>query len=206
MSETMLALVRAVDSLDPQTCRLFGWLKGTARHKIYDHFRRKAQRQAAYIDGVANGSRLQDDRTPEVGLEQRELRTLIAEIMDTLTDHERCALEWKYLDRLSVAEIGERLDISTKGAEALLFRARGHFRDRYAARLASDERPRLGPRCSTVPRRSGDGRGGGTDAVCAENSTENPLSGCYDNGEPSSNDADDVRSQERPLEDRQRGS
>ena len=43
------------------------------------------------------------------------------------------ALEWKYVDGLSVAEIGVRLGRSRKAAESLLDRARGAFRDAFAA-------------------------------------------------------------------------
>jgi len=44
-----------------------------------------------------------------------------------MLDVERVALEWKYLDGLSVQEIAARLARTEKAAEALLYRARRSF-------------------------------------------------------------------------------
>ncbi len=41
------------------------------------------------------------------------------------------ALEWKYIEGISVAEIGARLKIAPKAAESLLTRARSAFRDGF---------------------------------------------------------------------------
>jgi len=50
--------------------------------------------------------------------------------MDELPEQHRVALEWKYVDKLSVREIAERLQTTEKAAESILFRARRTFRDR----------------------------------------------------------------------------
>jgi len=49
--------------------------------------------------------------------------------------NERVALEWKYLDRLSVREIAAQLGRTENAAEAVLYRARQLFRDRLERRL-----------------------------------------------------------------------
>jgi DNA-directed RNA polymerase specialized sigma24 family protein len=52
--------------------------------------------------------------------------------MDSLPSAQADALEWKYIDGLTVAEIGERLGRGRKAAESLLNRARGSFRDGFS--------------------------------------------------------------------------
>ncbi len=59
--------------------------------------------------------------------------------MDELSDQQRMALEWKYVERLSVREIAERLDTSEKAAESILFRARKEFRQRMQLHDVEDE-------------------------------------------------------------------
>ena len=70
-------------------------------------------------------------------------------VLDLLPSHYADALEWKYLDRVSVKEIGEKLQVGTKAAESILTRAREAFRKGYArvvgemcgARLSGTEAP-----------------------------------------------------------------
>jgi DNA-directed RNA polymerase specialized sigma24 family protein len=57
---------------------------------------------------------------------------LIQVTMDSLPSAYADALEWKYIDGLSVAEIGERLGRGHKAAESLLNRARESFRDGFS--------------------------------------------------------------------------
>ena len=50
--------------------------------------------------------------------------------MDALSDQFRAALEWKYLERLSVRDMAARWGTTEKSVESILFRARGEFRRR----------------------------------------------------------------------------
>jgi len=59
--------------------------------------------------------------------------------LDLLPGNYSDALEWKYIDGLSVVEIAERLRLSYKAAESLLTRARQAFREQYS--LAAGSRP-----------------------------------------------------------------
>ncbi len=70
---------------------------------------------------------------PEQSLRRKELMRLVRVALDHLPPHYGDALEWKYLDGLSVTEIGGRLEIGTKAAESMLTRARDAFRDAFAA-------------------------------------------------------------------------
>ena len=125
ISETMLAFVSAANEMDLDDCNVFGWLRTVARRKICDHYRSKS-RQDQLVNRLA-GSVVDD---PKAGdrLELEETREDVIGVLDQLTDHERLALEWKYLDRLSVGEIAKRLDLTEKAAESVLYRGRREFR------------------------------------------------------------------------------
>ncbi len=131
VSETFLAAVRTVQTFDPQRGTASGWLLGIARNKLRDHFR-KAGRAAgdeplaagAAVDATSDG--------PDGGLITAEARDAVIRTLNTLGDEERLALEWKYLESLSVREIAERLGRTEKAAEAILYRARVAFRRVYA--------------------------------------------------------------------------
>ena len=69
---------------------------------------------------------------PDSDADRRELARLIQVTMDSLPTVYADALEWKYIDGLSVAEIGVRLGRGHKAAESLLNRARDSFRDGFS--------------------------------------------------------------------------
>jgi RNA polymerase sigma-70 factor (ECF subfamily) len=60
--------------------------------------------------------------------------------MDDLPEQYRLALEWKYIDGLSVRQIAERLALTEKAAESILFRARREFREGLG-RMGGDDVP-----------------------------------------------------------------
>jgi len=64
---------------------------------------------------------------------REEIRRLVQVALDQLPRRYGDALEWKYIDGLSVREIAERLSVSAKAAESLLTRARVAFRDVFLA-------------------------------------------------------------------------
>jgi len=47
VAESLLALCRKASQLDPESTKLFGWLRGVIRHKAMDHHRAKARKTAA---------------------------------------------------------------------------------------------------------------------------------------------------------------
>lgn len=73
------------------------------------------------------------DARPETAMRRKEIASLVQLILDRLPSHYGDALEWKYIDGLSVAEIAARLGVATKAAESTLTRARGAFRDAFTA-------------------------------------------------------------------------
>ncbi len=76
---------------------------------------------------------------PDEQLRRRELARLVQGTLDSLPQRYGDALEWKYLQELSVSDIAARLNMGPKAAESLLTRARQAFRDGFAAICAGAE-------------------------------------------------------------------
>lgn len=130
-------LSRAVRKL--QTFRgeaaLLTWLCTFCRHEISAHYERRAS-----LPPMVN---LSDD-SPEIRAALESLSAedvarrsdtsrLVQVVLDRLPVHYGDALEWKYIEGLSVNEIAERLGVGAKAAESLLGRARAAFRDAFTA-------------------------------------------------------------------------
>jgi RNA polymerase sigma-70 factor (ECF subfamily) len=117
---------------------LFTWLCTFCRHEISANYSRTGTvaRQVDLIEDVPEvraaleslGTELDD---PGAALNQKELGRLVQVTLDQLPGRYGNALEWKYLEELSVKEIAARLDLSPKAAESLLTRAREAFRDGF---------------------------------------------------------------------------
>jgi RNA polymerase sigma-70 factor (ECF subfamily) len=117
---------------------LLTWLMTICRHEIAESFERRMR--------IPPMTDLMDD-TPEIraaleslgsanamrDAERSEIATAVQTVLDSLPAHYGDALEWKYIDGLSVAEIAERLAIGIKAAESMLTRARNAFRDGFTA-------------------------------------------------------------------------
>jgi RNA polymerase sigma-70 factor (ECF subfamily) len=70
---------------------------------------------------------------PEQVLQRNETARLVQLVLDRLPDRYGDALEWKYIEGLSVNEIADRLGVGAKAAESVLSRARVAFRDAFTA-------------------------------------------------------------------------
>jgi RNA polymerase sigma-70 factor, ECF subfamily len=124
-AETFLAAVRAeADGGGPTTV---GWLIGTARHKLLDHWRRleREERGLRLLDG---GDRHSEDPW------EHELDALRAQqVLADLSPTHRAVLTLRYLDDLPVPQVAALLGRTLHATETLLVRARTAFRRRYEA-------------------------------------------------------------------------
>lgn len=143
VSETVLALIRTAADDHSNIDSPSAWLRTVARNKINDHFRAAARVQHL-IDRVKQSSGNNDGPAqPSERQERSEHREEIRGVLDKLSEQERLALEWKYVDKLSVRDIAGRLGVTEKAAESILFRARRDFKDKMErADSAAD-----GPAC-----------------------------------------------------------
>lgn len=119
---------------------LFTWLCTFCRHEISAYFQRHRQ----WRHHVELAEDLPEVRTALASLaaveagrasesaQREELARLVQVVLDHLPPRYGDALEWKYLQGLSVKEIAARLGVGPKAAESLLTRARDAFRAGYA--------------------------------------------------------------------------
>jgi RNA polymerase sigma-70 factor (ECF subfamily) len=125
-AETFLAAVAATRSpaaVEPTV----GWLIGTARHKLADHWRHR-ERERRRLAAVAAEPREPDDPW-EARLDVLRAR----EVLARLGPHHRAALVLRYVDGLPVPQVADVLGRSVYATEALLVRARAAFRATYRA-------------------------------------------------------------------------
>lgn len=123
-AETFLAAVAAVQKGSVPAMST-AWLIGVARHKLVDHWRRRA-RDERNLAAVADDLDADDDPW------EAHLDASVAhEVLARLGAHHRAALTLRYLDGLPVAEVAEHLGRTLHATEALLVRARLAFRRAY---------------------------------------------------------------------------
>jgi RNA polymerase sigma-70 factor (ECF subfamily) len=132
-AETFLAAVAAVQKGSvPQMTT--AWLIGVARHKLVDHWRRRA-REERNLQAVA------DDAPSEHDPWDAHLNATVAhQVLGRLGAHHRVALTLRYLDGLPVPEVADHLGRTIHATEALLVRARAAFRRAYDHPTVADER------------------------------------------------------------------
>lgn len=123
-AETFLAAVDAVRRPQPAALST-AWLIGVARHKLVDHWRRRA-RDERDLQAVAGWTGESTDPWPEA-LDA----VLVRSVLDRLGAHHRAALTLRYLDGLPVPEVAALLERTLHATEALLVRARTAFRRAY---------------------------------------------------------------------------
>lgn len=116
---------------------LFTWVCQICRHEVVDHLRREGRHanKVVLIDDSADvraaveaiaGPEIEE---PAQQYSQAEVRQLVRTVLDRLPPRYGDALEMKYVEGLSVDEIGAELGIGTTAAQSLLARARVAFRD-----------------------------------------------------------------------------
>jgi len=135
------ALVRALTRL--RTYRgeaaLFTWLCTFCRHEIAAivEKRRRAGTAVALVEDAPEVRAALEvlagaDAGPEDALRKKETARLVQATLDALPPRYGDALEWKYVQGLSVRELAERLAVGPKAAESLLTRAREAFREGFS--------------------------------------------------------------------------
>jgi RNA polymerase sigma-70 factor (ECF subfamily) len=113
---------------------LMTWLFTFCRHEIAGWWRRSKREPstALFADDLAHAVAALDSLAM-ANARSSDTARIVQSILDRLPRHYGDALEWKYIDALSVNEIAARLGVGVKAAESLLTRARNAFRDAFAA-------------------------------------------------------------------------
>ena len=133
------SITNAIANLDSfrGEASLSGWLYTICRNEIRRHFKRlrrsPGEVELADDDGQTALGPWSTSEDPQKGAEQSETSALVHSVLDGLPTHYGNALEWKYLDGLSVKEIAGRLKLAPKAAESLLTRARQAFKAAFTS-------------------------------------------------------------------------
>jgi RNA polymerase sigma-70 factor (ECF subfamily) len=137
------ALCKAISSLKSWRgeATLFTWLCTFCRHEISAHYRRNRtwpQPAGMKSESPDAGATLDSPATrldpgPGGEMNRMEIALQVQSTLDDLPGRYGDALEWKYIQGLSVEEIAARLGMGAKAAESLLTRAREAFRKAFAA-------------------------------------------------------------------------
>ena len=125
---------------------LFTWLCTICRREIAAWQKRTSRRVIVSIEDDDAGLRAALDSigaaadAPDARLARADTGRTVQLALDNLPPRYSRALEWKYLEELSVDDIAGRLQCTPKAAESLLTRARDAFRDAFAAVQAAGKK------------------------------------------------------------------
>jgi RNA polymerase sigma-70 factor (ECF subfamily) len=116
---------------------LLTWLCAICRNEIATHYqsRRKEPPMVDWTEDIPEIRAAIESLSVQGAdheVRRREIGRTVHAILDRLPPRYGDALEWKYIDGLSVAEIAARLGVAVKAAESLLTRARAAFRDAFS--------------------------------------------------------------------------
>lgn len=142
VQDSLIAAVRHLGSWRGEAS-LFTWLCTICRREISAWEKRTSRRVIVSIADDDLGLRAALDSigaaadAPDAGLARADTGRIVQLVLDHLPPRYSRALEWKYLEELSVDEIAGRLQCTPKAAESLLTRARDAFRDAFAAAHAA---------------------------------------------------------------------
>jgi RNA polymerase sigma-70 factor, ECF subfamily len=138
VQNSLIGAVRTLSSWRGEAS-LFTWLCTICRREISAWEERTSRRVMVSIADDDPGLRAALDSigaaadAPDAGLAREDTGRLVQLVLDHLPPRYSRALEWKYLEEVSVDEIAGRLQCTPKAAESLLTRARAAFRDAFAA-------------------------------------------------------------------------
>jgi RNA polymerase sigma-70 factor (ECF subfamily) len=133
---TLCKAMRRLDSFRGEAA-LFTWICQICRHQIADHLR-ETRRHSERVVLIEDSPQVQaaldaiaapEHERPDRDYDDRQMGGLVRAVLDRLPSRYGDALEWKYVEGLSVEEIGSRLGIGATAAQSLLARARVTFRD-----------------------------------------------------------------------------
>ena len=138
--ESLLRALRRLSSYRGEAA-LFSWLCQIARNELADFWQRHRRDSThlvyadddAAVQAVLATLQASDGESPEAQRFSVELGRAVQIALDYLPGRYGDALEWKYLDGLSVDDIARRLEVSTLAAQSLLQRARAAFREAFTA-------------------------------------------------------------------------
>jgi RNA polymerase sigma-70 factor, ECF subfamily len=137
VQQTLCRALRKIDTYRGEAA-LFTWLCQICRSQLSDYFEhhnRHAKRFVPVEDDphiqAALDAMASPDADPELVAGRSEISRLVQVVLDRLPVRYGDALEWKYVEGLSVEEIAGRMNLQHGAAQSLLQRARLAFREMF---------------------------------------------------------------------------
>lgn len=137
VQRTMCIVVRKMATFRGEAL-LFTWLCQICRNELNAVFRERGDERRADIPiddhpavQAALESIISNDFRPETAQRSDEIARFVRVTLEHLPASYATALEMKYVQGNSVAEIAQCLELSEKAAESVLSRARGAFKERF---------------------------------------------------------------------------
>ncbi|MEO1595070.1 MAG: sigma-70 family RNA polymerase sigma factor [Pseudomonadota bacterium] len=139
---TQSALSKALRKLSrfKGEARLFSWLCAIARNETVDWLRRQGRYKThiVFVDDDPEVASMVDavsvarETGPEAQASRQQRLERIHAALDRLPRRYGDALEWKYIEGLSIREIADRLELSGEATQSTLARARRAFAEIYS--------------------------------------------------------------------------
>lgn len=132
LSDTLYAFLEAIrDFNGKSTIQTF--LFSICNHKIIDYYRRKKLKHFVFSKMPQLEALVSPLLSPEDELLSKAVTEKIKRTFSVILPQYRTVLLFKYADNLSVADIADKLEVTCKSAESILFRARKAFVKAFAA-------------------------------------------------------------------------
>lgn len=137
VQQTLCRALRKIDTYRGEAA-MFTWLCQICRSQLSDYFEHQG-RQAKRFVPIEDDPQIQaaletmaaPDTDPELTARRGEVSRLVQVVLDRLPPRYGDALEWKYVEGISVEEIATRLGLQHGAAQSLLQRARLAFREMF---------------------------------------------------------------------------
>jgi RNA polymerase sigma-70 factor, ECF subfamily len=133
---------KAIERLDTYRgeATLYTWFCQICRNVVTDHYRRTTRggHRTVLLEDQPDARAILESLVapeadePETRALHEQVHRIVEATLDALPGRYGEALEWKYIDGLTVREIAQRLSLGEKAAESLLTRARESFREAIA--------------------------------------------------------------------------
>src|SRR5687768_2026888 len=133
---------KAIERLDTYRgeATLYTWFCQICRNVVTDHYRRTSRsgHRTVLLEDQPDARAILESLVapeadePETRALHEQVHRIVEATLDALPGRYGEALEWKYIDGLTVREIAQRLSLGEKAAESLLTRARESFREAIA--------------------------------------------------------------------------
>ncbi len=122
----------------------FTWMCGIAKHEIADFYRKQKLKQVVFSRLPWLKELVSEALGPELAYQELEAKKKIVKTLKNLSEGYGQILRLKYIDNLSMKEIGTKLELTVKAVESRLTRARLAFAKEYAkedfpVRLITDD-------------------------------------------------------------------